>query len=197
MLKQALSKSKKSYQNLVKINSQTFKTTEIPKLNISKNINSPLTSISKSARSKTSHKDTNSNNEMLKLMRHRLIKNLEERDEQSARSQEIINYKPIQKCETERVKINNKVSKPFMSFTKSKKQYIMDSADFLKTKLQKSSKLDNSNSSKTQIKDDIIKRNRNIKVVPKKQIFQISAEDEMKYLKKSTTNFLIKFFRQE
>lgn len=115
---------------------------------------------------------------MLKQMRHRLIKNLEDRDEKIARSKKIENNN-IQNPETERVKKNTILFKPnFMTATESKKQYLMDSAETISKKIKNSVNLNKSNSN-VQIKKDIIKRNKEIKVIRKPEI-QLSAQDELK-----------------
>lgn len=77
--------------------------------------------------------------------------------------------------------------------TQSKKQYIIEKVGDLTSvakQLQKQSK-------KTKQTEDIVRRNKIVKLESKPKPIQISAQDELKYLKKSTVNFLSKFFKQE
>lgn|ERR1719329_244130 len=97
ILKQTLTKSKMSYQNIKKqrIDSQNnnlqklLNTPEIHKLKSSSTNNSPATPITVMNRSEPKpyiskvHKDNKSNVEMLVQMRQRLIKNLTDRDERT------------------------------------------------------------------------------------------------------------------
>lgn len=95
--------------------------------------------------------------------------------------------------QTERTK-DKTIQPGFMNPTQSKKQQIIDKVDDLTTvtkELKKQFK-------KTKKTEDIVRRNKIVKVERKpKTVVMISSQDELKYLKKSTANFLIKFFKQE
>jgi len=136
-------------------------------------------------------KNYQSNTEMLVNMRKKLIKNLTSRDEDQHKSE--IKHNDYANLQTERAK-GKKIIKPaFMNPTQSKKQYIIDKVDDLTSVTKQLQKINK----KPKQTENIVQRNKIVKLEKKTNKVQLSAKDELKYLKKSTVNFLVKFFKQE
>lgn len=162
-------------------------TPEIPKLKFDSLKDAALPAVSNIS----SQRNSQSNSEMLVLMRQRLIKNLTSRDEDSSKTE--LEHNRYANPQTERLRADKTTEPGFMYPTQSKKQYIIEKVGDLTSvnkQLQKQNK-------KIKQTEDIVRRNKIVKLESKPKPIQISAQDELKYLKKSTVNFLSKFFKQE